>query len=186
MSPFRSSQPETFPGQGHSLPSAPSLRSTNGAGGPLTSSSSSSTAARAQDALQHLASASRAVDQGQFTTALAELDALLAQEGDLALASYARTARALLLYQLGDAQDALLALEDQEVAQLGTAEIHAALAVLMWNEKPALAFRAEQEWEAARGFDTRYSNPEWVSSAKHWPPRMLDALQRFLTLDRQR
>jgi hypothetical protein len=46
--------------------------------------------------------------------------------------------------QLGRTSDALLALEDQEAAVKGTAEVHAALAAVLWRERPLLAFRAEQ------------------------------------------
>lgn len=41
---------------------------------------------------------------------------------------------------------------------------------------------APQEWNLACAFDKRYSDLAWVRTAKHWPPRALDALNRFLTL----
>ena len=50
----------------------------------------------------------------------------------------------LIHLQLGRTQDALLALEDEEAALKGAAEVHAALAALLWEEKPNLSFRAEQ------------------------------------------
>ncbi len=42
---------------------------------------------------------------------------------DLALAEYGRIGRALLLYQLGAPREALLALEDEEAALRGAAEV---------------------------------------------------------------
>ena len=41
---------------------------------------------------------------------------------------------------------------------------------------------ARHRSQVAQEFDARYSDPEWVRKAKHWPPRALDALHRFLTL----
>lgn len=39
-----------------------------------------------------------------------------------------------------------------------------------------------QEWNLACLFDKRYVDPEWVRTNKHWPPRMIAALQKFLSL----
>lgn len=50
----------------------------------------------------------------------------------------------LCLSQVGRTSDAILALEDEEVALRGSAEVHAALAALMYTERPSLKFRAEQ------------------------------------------
>ncbi len=43
---------------------------------------------------------------------------------------------------------------------------------------------ATQQWEVAREFDSRYTNPQWVRDTKYWPPRAVDALTRFLALQR--
>jgi hypothetical protein len=77
---------------------------------------------------------------------------------------------------------ALLELEDEEVALTGNAEVHAALAALLWVERPLQRARAETQWEIASEFDTRYGNLEWVRRERGWPPRMLTALQRFLSV----
>ena len=37
-----------------------------------------------------------------------------------------------------------------------------------------------QEWEVATSFDKRYSDLDWVQKEKHWPPRMMLALKKFL------
>lgn len=39
-----------------------------------------------------------------------------------------------------------------------------------------------QEWEVATSFDKRYSNMEFVRTAKHWPDRMVSALSHFLNI----
>lgn len=46
--------------------------------------------------------------------------------------------------QVGQTSDAILALEDEAAQMVGSAEIHAALAALLYEERPSLAFRAEE------------------------------------------
>lgn len=60
--------------------------------------------------------------------------------------------------------------------------MHAALAALLYAERPGQRLRAEQQFEVATEFDGRYADAEWVKAHKHWPPRMLSALQAFLAL----
>ncbi|GIL91950.1 hypothetical protein Vretifemale_19640 [Volvox reticuliferus] len=129
-----------------------------------------STANEAADALQLLTSAREAVDRGQHDQALELYGRLVSDHPDLALAEYGRIGRAMMLYQ------------DEEVVMRGAAEVHAALAALLYAERPNLALRAEEEWNLACLFDTRYSDLVWVQTNKHWPPRMIAALQKFLTL----
>ena len=50
----------------------------------------------------------------------------------------------MMTYEAGDASDAILELEDEAIGLVGSAEIHAALAALMYVERPGLAFRAEE------------------------------------------
>ncbi|PNW89022.1 hypothetical protein CHLRE_01g055151v5 [Chlamydomonas reinhardtii] len=139
-------------------------------------------ASEAAVALQLLTSAREAVDAGEHQQAYALYSALATQHGGLALSHYGRLGAALQAYQLGRVSDSLLALEDEEVALRGAAEVHAALAALLYVERPSLALRAEEEWAIACSFDKRYSDPAWVAAAKHWPPRAVAALQRFLAL----
>ncbi|GAX78684.1 hypothetical protein CEUSTIGMA_g6122.t1 [Chlamydomonas eustigma] len=140
----------------------------------------------AGQALSCLTAARIATDQGQYDGALLLYNYIATKFPDLALSAYARVGRALMLYQTGNTSDAILALEDEAVPLVGSAEIHAALAVLLYNERPSLAFRAEEEWEIANSFDSRYSDVEWVRTAKHWPEHMLEALQRFLLMNTKR
>ena len=39
-----------------------------------------------------------------------------------------------------------------------------------------------QQWDIAMEFDSRYTDVEWVRQQKHWPPKMIQALIRFLEL----
>jgi hypothetical protein len=87
-----------------------------------------------------------------------------------------------MLYQLGDASHALIALEEQELAMRGYPEAHAALAAVLYVERPAQRLRAEQQFDIATSFDARYADAAWVSGTRHWPPTLTDALGRFLAL----
>jgi hypothetical protein len=84
--------------------------------------------------------------------------------------------------QVGRTSDAIIQLEDEEVALRGYAEVHAALAAVLYCERPLQRERAEGEWAIATSFDGRYNDLGFVSGEKGWPPRMVAALQRFMTL----
>ena len=99
---------------------------------------------RPQLALSCLESARTAIDQGRNRDALRLYSYIASEFPDLALSQYARVGQALLTYEAGDASDAILELEDEAVAFVGSAEIHAALAALLYVERPGLAFRAEE------------------------------------------
>lgn len=101
---------------------------------------------------------------------------------DLAIAQYARIKHALLLFQSGRTTDAVLEMEGEEEELRGLAEVHAALAAMLYSESPKQISRAETQWEIAREFDQRYANLDWVKHEKHWPPAMQTALGNFLSL----
>lgn len=88
-----------------------------------------------------------------------------------------------MLYQTGKTVDAVLEMVGEEEELRGNAEVHAALAAMLYSESPKQIKRAETQWEIAREFDQRYSDVAWVKREKHWPPAMQVALQNFLTLN---
>ena len=61
--------------------------------------------------------------------------------------------------------------------------MHAALATILYSERPDERQRAEAQWEVASEFDKRYGDVRWVAEEKQWGPRMQQALQRFLALE---
>jgi tetratricopeptide (TPR) repeat protein len=124
--------------------------------------------------------AEEASDAFDWHSALRCYSDIVNKYSDLALSERARISRALVLYQVGRPDEALLQLEDEEVALRGSAEVSAALAVVAYNL--GRIDQAEQQWTVATEFDGRYENPEWVASQRSWPPRMIQALQRFLAL----
>ena len=101
---------------------------------------------------------------------------------DLAITNYARINRALLLYQTGSKSQAILELEDLEASLRGYAEVHAALAAIIYSERPHEISYAEEQFDLASEFDKRYMDVEWVTREKRWPPAMVAALDRFTNL----
>ncbi len=75
----------------------------------------------------------------------------LTSSPDFATTEYARLSRAEMLYQQNFVSDAILQLEDLEVALRGYAEVHAALAAILYVERPARVQQAEQQ---ASGIDS--------------------------------
>ncbi|KAK9860384.1 hypothetical protein WJX84_003486 [Apatococcus fuscideae] len=131
---------------------------------------------------QLTARAEEAATSGEFDLALGCYNEIVQRFPDLAITEYARIHRAIFLYQTGNASRAILELEDEEVNLRGFAEVHAALACILHAERPQQVGRAESQWEIASEFDTRFSDIQWVQQEKHWPPRLLSALQSFLSL----
>ena len=114
--------------------------------------------------------------------ALDKYSQIMAQFPELAITQYARLGHALLLYQTGSTSQAILELESLEAELRGLAEVHAALACIIYAERPAEVSYAEGQFDLASEFDSRYSNLQWTEREKGWPPAMLAALDRFLNL----
>jgi hypothetical protein len=64
----------------------------------------------------------------------------------------------------------------------GYPEVHAALAAVLYTERPAQRLRAEQQFNIAVEFDSRFQDAAWVRSNKAWGPRLMGSLQKFLLL----
>jgi hypothetical protein len=139
---------------------------------------------RISTALDLLARAEENQKQGRYADALDGYQHVIGGYPDLALAERARVKRALMEYQLGKTRDSILHLEDEEVAVRGNAEVHAALAAVLYTERPNELNIAEEQWDIATEFDTRYSSIEFVENNRYWPPAMVSALKKFLLLQR--
>jgi tetratricopeptide (TPR) repeat protein len=137
---------------------------------------------RIQRAVELLQSADEARGDADYTGALEKYTVLIKDYKDLALSERARVERALMLYQVGRVEETIMQLEDEEVALRGDAQVHAALAAVLYTERPRQVGRAEQQWSIATSFDRRYSDVGWVRKEKGWPPRMVAALEKFLSL----
>lgn len=128
------------------------------------------------------AEAQEAADTQNYEQALQTYTIITRNYPDLAVVQYARIKRALMLYQLGKTVDAVLEMEGESSDLLGNAEVHAALAAMLYSESPKQIRRAETQWEIAREFDQRYSDLTFVKLQKRWPPAMQLALENFLSL----
>mmetsp|Transcript_10638 Transcript_10638/g.21047 ORF Transcript_10638/g.21047 Transcript_10638/m.21047 type:complete len:285 (-) Transcript_10638:718-1572(-) len=138
---------------------------------------------RMQAALQLLQSASDDQAMGEYQSALEKYKSLVLEYPEFeGLGERGRVGQALMEYQVGMVDVAILHLEDEEVALRGLAEVHAALASVLYVERPERLAFAELQWDIASEFDSRYSSVVWVKKEKKWPPRMLEALESFLTL----
>lgn len=84
--------------------------------------------------------------------------------------------------QEGSTSQALTALNELELELRGNPETHAALAAVLYAERPAQRWRAEQQWDIAVEFDARYADVAYVQEIKRWPPKLVGALQQFLAL----
>ena len=87
-----------------------------------------------------------------------------------------------MLYQTGNISEAILELQDLEASLRGFAEVHAALASIIYAERPSEISYAEQQFDLASEFDGRYQDLRWVEQEKHWPPALLRALDKFASL----
>ena len=59
-------------------------------------------------------------------------------------------------------------------------DVRAALTAALWAE--GKLGEAESNWAAVVGLDRRYKDINWVKSVRRWPPVMVGALEKFLTL----
>lgn len=86
---------------------------------------------RIQVALKLYTGAVQDQKEGRYQEALSKYEQIIRDYGDFALAERSRVSRAILEYQLGRVDAAILHLKDEEVALRGDAEVHCALAVVL-------------------------------------------------------
>lgn len=92
----------------------------------------------------------------------------------------ARANAALMTYQIGDRQSALQQMRNLVRRYPMFPDMRAALTAVLWVE--GKQGDAESNWVAAVGIDNRYQDLDWVAHNRRWPPEMVTALKRFLTL----
>ncbi len=116
--------------------------------------------------------------QHKWQAALADYEQAFAIAPDFATA---RTNLALVTYQLGEHQEALRQIKNLVRKYPTFADVRAAMTAILWVE--GQQGEAESNWVAAVGLDTRYQSIDWVASIRRWPPAMVEALEKFLTLN---
>ncbi len=94
--------------------------------------------------------------------------------------SLARANLALVTYQVGKHQEALRQMRNLVRKYPMFPDMRAAITAVLWvNGNQG---EAESNWVAAVGLDSRYQNLDWLKTVRRWPPEMISALERFLTL----
>jgi tetratricopeptide (TPR) repeat protein len=92
----------------------------------------------------------------------------------------AQANHALALYQTGEAAESIRLMRNLVRKYPQFADMRAALSAALWvNNQQG---EAESNWVAVIGLDRRYKDIHWVQETRRWPPAMVAALERFLTL----
>ena len=114
---------------------------------------------------------------GQWQEALTDYQQAVAIDPQFA---FARVNAALAEYQLDHRQSAIRQFRNLTRRYPNFADARAALTAALWLEgQPG---EAESNWVAVAGLDPRYKDLDWVSQVRRWPPAMVGALEKFLTL----
>ncbi|XP_074558085.1 uncharacterized protein LOC141813981 [Curcuma longa] len=142
---------------------------------------SASLSLRISDAVRLLDLARDLQAKGDYSRALDYFTLVVQDYKDFAFSDYARVGRALLLYEIGDRDEAIAEMEDVSISLKGYPEIHAALAAALYADKHA-ALLAENQFTIATLLDPHYTDLSYVRETKHWPPSLIDSLQHFITL----
>ncbi|MCC0176353.1 tetratricopeptide repeat protein [Waterburya agarophytonicola K14] len=92
----------------------------------------------------------------------------------------ARGNASLVMYQMGDLSEAIRNMRNLVRKYPMYSDMRAALAAALWVE--GQQGEAESNWVAAVGLDSRYQDLDWIANIRRWPPKMVDALEKFLNL----
>ena len=116
--------------------------------------------------------------QQQWTEALTDYQQAMSIAPDFAIA---RGNAALVTYQMGNRSEAIRQMRNLVRKYPMFSDMRAALAAVLWVD--GKQGEAESNWVAAVGLDNRYQNLDWVQNIRRWPPTMVEALNKFLTLN---
>jgi tetratricopeptide (TPR) repeat protein len=94
--------------------------------------------------------------------------------------AFARANHALALYQVGQTEESIRLMRNLVRKYPKFADMRAALTAALWET--GQRGEAESNWVAVVGLDRRYKKLDWVANTRRWPPKMVDAMEKFLTL----
>ena len=114
---------------------------------------------------------------GEWVLAIADYQAAITLQPSFSMA-YGNYA--LALYQTGDTAQAIQIMKSLVRKYPNFADMRAALTAALWDQ--GKGGEAESNWVAVVGLDSRYKDIGWVKNTRRWPPKMAEALERFLTL----
>ena len=115
--------------------------------------------------------------QGEWELAIADYQAAITLQPSFSLA-YGNYA--LALYQTGDTHKSIQIMKSLVRKYPSFADMRAALTAVLWDQ--GQQGEAESNWVAVVGLDGRYKDLSWVKNVRRWPPKMVAALESFLTL----
>ncbi|MGB3297830.1 MAG: tetratricopeptide repeat protein [Phormidesmis sp.] len=115
--------------------------------------------------------------QGEWDLAIADYQAAITLQPSF---SRAYGNYALALYPVGDASKSIQIMKSLVRKYPGFADMRAALTAVLWDQ--GQQGEAESNWVAVVGLDSRYKDLGWVKNVRRWPPKMVAALENFLTL----
>ena len=87
----------------------------------------------------------------------------------------------MALYQAGQTEEATRTMRNLVRKYPKFADMRAALTAALWVQ--GKRGEAESQWVSAVGLDSRYKDAEWVATVRRWPPAMVAALEKFLSLN---
>ncbi len=114
---------------------------------------------------------------GEWVLAIADYQAAITLQPSFSLA-YGNYA--LALYQTGDTAQSIQIMKSLVRKYPSFADMRAALTAALWEQ--GQGGEAESNWVAVVGLDSRYKDLNWVKNIRRWPPKMVTALEHFLTL----
>ncbi len=92
----------------------------------------------------------------------------------------ARGNASLVMYQIGERSESIRNMRNLVRKYPLYSDMRAALAASLWVE--GQQGEAESNWVAAVGLDNRYQDLDWIKNIRRWPPTMVEALEKFLSL----
>ncbi|WLT38631.1 tetratricopeptide repeat protein [Synechocystis sp. B12] len=114
---------------------------------------------------------------GHWTSALEDFQQATAIAPNFA---FAQANTALALYELGQKAEAIQTMRRLVKKYPMFADMRAALTAVLWVD--GQQGEAESNWVAAVGVDSRYQDLDWVKQIRRWPPSVISALDKFLSL----
>ncbi|MBE9204134.1 tetratricopeptide repeat protein [Synechocystis salina LEGE 06099] len=114
---------------------------------------------------------------GHWTVALEDFQRATAIAPNFA---FAQANTALALYELGEKEQSIQTMRRLVKKYPMFADMRAALTAVLWAD--GQQGEAESNWVAAVGVDSRYQNLDWVRQIRRWPPSVVSALDKFLSL----
>ncbi len=115
--------------------------------------------------------------QNDWELAIADYQAAITLQPSFSLA-YGNYA--LALYQAGDTAKSIQIMKSLVRKYPSFVDMRAALTAALWEQ--GQQGEAESNWVAVVGLDGRYKDLNWVENIRRWPPKMVGALEKFLTL----